>query len=70
MLKICLNFTDSFLSLGCIEGKGVHKLQLLGGVEILNGVFPLSEKADITLNSVVEMVLLFHYLVSHFSGCV
>lgn len=70
MLKICLNFTDSFLSLGYVEGKGVHKVQLLGRVAILNGVFPLSKKADITLNSVLEMVLLFHYLVSDFSGCV
>lgn len=28
------------------------------------------EKADIILNSAAEMVLLFHYLVSDFSGCV
>lgn len=46
------------------------KLQLLGGVAILNGVLPLNKKAGITVNSVVEIVLLFHYLVSDFSGCV
>jgi len=28
------------------------------------------KKADITSNSAAEMVLLFHYLVSDFSGCV
>lgn len=67
MLKNCLNFADTCLSLRYIKRKGMPNLQLLGGVE---WSFASVKEADITLNSVVAIVLLFHYLVSDFSGCV
>lgn len=67
MLKICLKFTDSCLSLRYIKRKGMPKLQILGGVE---WNFASVKETNITLNSVVAIILLFHYLVSDFSGCV